>query len=182
MAEHEFLILGRVVKTHGVHGEVKVECFADSWQPFRTRDRLWVGPSGGPYRAVTVVRTNARGGSVILGFAGVSDPETASGLVGYEVAIPRAEAPPLPEGAFYHSDIVGLAVEEAGRHLGIVREILETPAHDVYVVRGPLGEWMLPATRSHVRRIDLAAGRIDIEPGTDIETATSGGEESPEAV
>ena len=98
------------------------------------------------------------------------------------MAIPRAEAPDPPEGAFYHYDILGLKVVHGDQSLGTVREILETPAHDVYVVRGPAGEWMLPATRVHVRRIDPAAGRIEIEPGVDVAALLSGGEESAEAI
>jgi ribosomal 30S subunit maturation factor RimM len=73
-------------------------------------------------------------------------------------------------------------VLEGDRSLGTVCEVLETPAHDVYVIRGPVGEWLLPATRAHIRRIDLRAGRIEIEPGTELATATSGGEESAETV
>ena len=117
-----------------------------------------------------------------LKLAGVDTPEAAASLVGCAVSIPRAEAPPPPEGAFYHSDILGLEVVEGDRTLGSVCEILETPAHDVYVVRGRAGEWMLPATRVHIRRIDLVAGRIEIEPGSDLVSATSEGEESAEQV
>jgi ribosomal 30S subunit maturation factor RimM len=71
---------------------------------------------------------------------------------------------------------------EGERPLGSVREILETPAHDVFVVQGPIGEWLLPATRAHIRRIDLAAERIEIEPMTGLVSPSSGGEESPEPV
>src|SRR3989304_6281751 len=99
------------------------------------------------------------GRAVVLKRGGVDPLEAAAGLLDYEVAIPRAEAPPLPEGTYYHTDILGLQVWEGDRHLGCVREILETPAHDVYVIQGPTGEWMLPATRGHIRRVDLAAGR-----------------------
>jgi 16S rRNA processing protein RimM len=110
----------------------------------------------------------------------VDTPEAAAGLVGHEVAIPRGEAPALPEGTFYHYDVLGLQVWEGDRPLGSVREILETPAHDVYVVQGPTGEWMLPATRAHIRRIDLAAGRIELEPWVNLVTQTSGGDEVAE--
>ena len=182
MARRGFLILGQVVRTHGVRGEVQVACFADSWEPFKSLDRVWLGPTGGPYQSVDLERAQPRGRAVVLKLAGVVSPEGAAGLVGFEVVIPRAEAPQLPEGVFYHYDVLGLEVQEGGRRLGTVCEILETPAHDVYVIRGPLGEWMLPATRTHIRRIDPAAGRIEIEPGTDLEAATSGGEESAEAV
>ena len=182
MAQPGFLVLGRVVKPHGLQGEVKVACFADSWAPFRGLATVWLGPPEGPLRSFGLQGGREQQGAVVLKVAGVDGPEAAAGLVGYDVAVPRAEAPGLPEGVFYHSDILGLEVVDADRSLGSVREILETPAHDVYVIHGPAGEWMLPATRAHIRRIDLAARRIEIVPGMDLVAATSGGGESAEAV
>ncbi len=182
MAQPGYLILGRVVKPSGVRGEVKVVCFADSWVPFETLSRVWLGPIEGPSQPFQLERGEERDRTVVLKLGGVDTPEAAARLVGYEVAVPRVEAPPPPEGTFYHYDILGLDVVEGDRSLGSVREIVETPAHDVYVIRGPVGEWMLPATRVHIRRIDPLAGRIEIEPGLELVTATSGGEESAEAV
>ena len=69
--------------------------------------------------------------------------------------------------------------------LGRVREIVETPAHDVYVIDGSAGEWLLPATRVHIRRIDLAAGRIELDPAADLSgfaVAEARGERGPESV
>ncbi len=182
MAQPGYLILGRVVRPYGVRGEVKVVCFADSWAPFRGLSRVWLGRAGAPFRPFGLEQGREQARAVVLKLAGVDTPESAASLVGYEVTVLRAEAPPPPEGTYYHYDILGLEVVEGDRSLGLVREILETPAHDVYVVGGPAGEWMLPATREHIRRIDLMAGRIEIEPGLDLVSATSGGEESAEAV
>jgi 16S rRNA processing protein RimM len=180
MAQPGYMILGRVVKAHGLRGEVKVALVAESWEPFRSVGRCWLGPPAGPLQPFRLERERGRGRAVVLKLGGVDTPEAAAGLVGHEVAIPRAKAPPLPEGMYYHSDILGLQVWEGDRSLGSVREILETPAHDVYVIQGPTGEWMLPATRAHVRRIDLAAGRIELEPWVDLVTQTSGGDEGAE--
>ena len=182
MAQRGLLILGRIIGAHGIRGEVKMVCFADSWEAFRDLGRVWVGPPQGPFQPVELQRAQARDRTVVIKLAGVETAEAAAALVGYEVSVPRAEAPPLPDGLFYHYDILGLEVQEGERILGIVCEIVQTPAHDVYQVRGATGAWMLPATRSHIRRIDLAAGRIEIEPNMDLVTATSGGEESAETV
>jgi 16S rRNA processing protein RimM len=178
MAQPGYMILGRVVKAHGLRGEVKVALDAESWEPFRSIDRCWIGPPAGPLQPFRLERGRGRGHTVVLKLEGVDTPEAAAGLRDHEVAIPRTEAPALPEGIYYHADILGLQVWEGDRHLGSVREILETPAHDVYVIQGPTAEWMLPATRAHIRRIDLAAGRIELEHWVDLVTPNSGGEES----
>lgn len=180
MAQPGHMILGRVVKAHGLRGEVKVALVAESWEPFRSLGRCWLGRPAAPLQPFRLERERGRGRAVVLKLGGVDTPEAAAGLVGHEVAIPRAEAPPLPEGTYYHSDVLGLQVWEGDQHLGCVREILETPAHDVYLIQGPTGEWMLPATRAHIRRIDLAGRRIELEPWADLVTQTSGGDEGAE--
>ncbi|MGE5851359.1 MAG: ribosome maturation factor RimM [Candidatus Methylomirabilota bacterium] len=180
MAQPGYMILGRVVKAHGLRGEVKVALVAESWEPFRSLGRCWLGPPAAPLQPFRLERERGRGRAVVLKLGGVDTPEAAAGLVGHEVAIPRAEAPPLPEGTYYHSDVLGLQVWEGDQHLGCVREILETPAHDVYLIQGPTGEWMLPATRAHIRRIDLAGRRIELEPWADLVAQTSGGDEGAE--
>jgi len=168
MAPPGYLQVGRLVKTHGVRGEIRVALFADRWEPFQDLKESWVGPSGGPFRAMAVESSRKQDRGVILKFRGVDSREAAARLVGQEVAIPRSAAPPPASGSFYHYDLLGLEVVGAGRTLGRVREILETPAHDVFVVDGAEGEWMLPATRTHIRRIDLAAGRIELDPVVDV--------------
>jgi 16S rRNA processing protein RimM len=168
MARPDYLILGRITKVHGVRGGVKVVLYAEEWTPFRDLDRYWVGPPGGPYRPAGFHVEAEHGRSLALKLTGVDSPEAAAALVGHEIAIPRAAAPPPPDGAFYHYDILGLDVVAGARTLGVVREILETPGHDVYVIGGSAGEWLLPATRAYIRRIDLAAGRIEVDPGADL--------------
>lgn len=169
MARPEYLILGRVARAHGVRGEVKVVLYADEWEPFRGLDRCFVGPPGGPFHPRRIEAAHERGRTLTLKLAGIETPEAAAVLRGHEFGIPRAEAPAPPEGAYYHYDVLGLEVAAGGKTLGTVREILETPAHDLYVVDGPAGEWMLPATSAHIRRIDVAAGHIEVDPVADVD-------------
>jgi 16S rRNA processing protein RimM len=168
MARPDYLILARITKVHGVRGGVKAVLYADAWTPFRELGRYWVGPPGGPYRPVEIQVEAEHRQSLALKLGGVNSPEGAAAFVGYEIAIPRTDAPPPPDGAFYHYDILGMDVVSGERKLGVVREIVETPAHDVYVIGGSAGEWLLPATRAHIRRIDLATGRIELDPAADL--------------
>ena len=75
------------------------------------------------------------------------------------------EAPALPEGTYYHYQLIGLEVRTAeGDDLGRVVEVLATGGTDVYVVHGPRGEALLPATSEVVAAIDLEAGRMTVTP------------------
>ena len=175
--ESQYLVLGRVVKAHGLRGEVKLLLLAESWAPFASLDFLWLARPGAAAKRFALQAARGQGTAVLLKLGGVESPETAAGLVGCEAGVPRGEAPSAPDGRFYHYDILGLAVVHRGEPLGTVTEILETPAHDIYVVQGPRGEWLLPATRVHIRGIDLAARRIEVNPDTDVPGLLGGGEE-----
>ncbi len=180
MAPPGYLILGRIVKAFGVRGEVKVAAFVDRWAPFRELTQVWIGPEEGPLQVFGLETWRESRGGVILKLRGVDSPEAATGLLGHEVSLPRREAPDPPDGEYYHYDILGLKVVDGERALGRVREILETGAHDVFVIQGPVGEWLLPATRVHIRRIDVAAGRIQIEPMAGLLSPLSEDEEHPD--
>ena len=70
---------------------------------------------------------------------------------------------PLEEDEYYLYQIVGLAAwTEQGEYLGRVREVLNTGANDVYVIRGPKGDILLPAIDDVVREVDLETGRLAV--------------------
>jgi len=81
------------------------------------------------------------------------------------VQIPIEEAVPLEEGEYYDFQLSNVRVEmENGEWLGQVVEVLETGANDVYVVRGPRGEVLLPAVREVILEIDLESRRMLVRP------------------
>ncbi len=95
-------------------------------------------------------------------FAGYDTPEAAAKLRGQVVQILAEEAAPLPQGQYYHHQIVGLEVfTTEGERLGAVEEILETGANDVYLVRRDDGrEILLPAIQDVIQEIDLEHKRM----------------------
>lgn len=159
MAE-QHLALGKVVKAWGLKGELKVQPYADSIEMVAASP-LYLKRAGGDLAEYAVERVRRSGPAWIVQLRGVQTVEHAEQLVGRELLIPRSAAPTLPEGSYYHADLIDLrVVTEEGRELGQIAEILETGANDVYVVRGEGSEWLLPATREVVRRVDLAQGMM----------------------
>ena len=152
-----YLVLGRAVKAWGLKGEVKVQPSADSIAIVAGSATVYLRGAGGDLAEYVVERVRPVGSAWILQFQGVGTIEQAERLVDRELLIPRSAAPPLPEGTYYHADLIGLkVVTEEGRELGRIADIMETGANDVYVVHGEGSEWLLPAIREVVRRIDLA--------------------------
>ena len=98
---------------------------------------------------------------MILRFAEVADRTAAENLVGWELQVPAGEIPELPAGEYYTFELEGLeVVTESGDRLGVLEEVLDLPAHDVYLVREGEREILLPATEEVVKEIDLDQRRM----------------------
>lgn len=152
--------IGRLVKAHGVRGEVKLAPYNPATEVVRPGLPLVLEAAGGP-RRVEVVSARPHKRGFLLRLAGVETMTEVEQLVGARVRIDEGDLPALPEGEFYWFQVVGLeAVTEDGTPLGRVAEILETPAYDIYVVRDGDRERLLPAVEEVVQRVDLAAGRL----------------------
>ena len=154
------LRVGRVIGAHGVRGEVRVEPLTDF--PDRFRPGAQVDVDG---RSLTISAVSGAGPQLLVRFREVADREQAAGLQGAYLTVPLREARALPEGHFYHFQLVGLRVRDRqGRDLGRVEEVLEYPANDVLRVSGgPGGEVLVPMVRAVVQSVDLAGGVIEVD-------------------
>ena len=100
-----------------------------------------------------------RGGQVILSFADVNSSGEAQGLVGQHLTIPPSASPELPDGEYFHFQLLGLRVETTeGELLGKITEILETGSNDVYVVKGETGEVLIPALTGVITDVRVDEG------------------------
>ena len=108
-----------------------------------------------------------RGGGrfAILALEGIDTLESAEALKGKDVFVLRDQLPEAEAGSFYAGDLVGLKVVTArGQVLGVLEEIFDNGAHEVYVVRDKTREVMLPVVDGVVIEVDLDAGRMVVEP------------------
>lgn len=164
-AFHELVLVGRVVKPQGRRGELAVECLSDRPDRFPTLRRAFVPGEGGRPRELRVERAWPHKGRYVLKLEGVDSIDAAERLRGLELRIPEQEIPSLPEGSYYHHQLAGLrVVDQSGASLGSVAEVVETGAEArVLVVRGELGETLLPFAAGTVKSVDLARGLLVVE-------------------
>ena len=150
--------LAAVAGAHGVGGEVRLKLFTDSVDNLKRHERLFAGD-----RPLTL--KSVRGGEkgAIARFAEISDRSAAEALRGQLLTVPRAALPPLEEGEYYHSDLIGLAcVDTAGAALGTVVAVENFGAGDLLEVERPGGKRALIPFRAGIA--DLADGRIVADP------------------
>jgi 16S rRNA processing protein RimM len=106
---------------------------------------------------------------------GVEDRSAAEALKGVKLYVPRSALPAPDEDEFYYSDLIGLtAVAMDGAELGKVRGVYDFGGGDVIELTGPQGTVMYPFTRAVVPVVDLAQGRIVIDPPAEIEASDGG--------
>jgi 16S rRNA processing protein RimM len=155
----EFLAVGRIVRPHGVRGGFKVAADSDLIHKLESAANIYLGPE----KVSAVVQTlRIHRKEFLLFIEGITTRDAAEKWRQTNIYIRYATLDPLPDGEFYHWQIVGLkAVATTGEELGSIEEIIQTGANDVYVVRSPSGkEIMLPAIESVIQDVDLANERI----------------------
>ena len=153
---NEFLDCGQIVNPHGVHGEVRIVPWADSPDFLCRFSTLYLDG-----RALSVTSSRVHKGSVVARFQGVDTVEQAMALKGKTVQLRRADAK-LPEGAFFLADIIGLdVVDEDGRTLGRLKEVLSPSRQRIYVVEGAR-EMMIPAVPELILETHIASGYLKV--------------------
>jgi 16S rRNA processing protein RimM len=146
-----------------VRGELRVEIITGFPERLGQHDHFYLAHPDSPeeVQRYPAEEMHLHKDSLLLKLAGCDDRDAAELLRDMLVQVPLDEAVPLDEGEYYHFQIVGVQVEtESGEQLGQVVEVLETGANDVYLVRGPRGEVLLPAIEDVVRELDLEAKRM----------------------
>jgi len=142
-----------------LQGDVKVESLTDFPQRFAAGSRVWAG--GVSY---VIERCRWQRGQALLKLDAIDSATATEALRHRLLEVPEDELRPLGEGEYYHFQIVGLEVRTtAGDVLGRVEQIISTGSNDVFVVRGPQGEVLVPAVDDVVRSVDPAAGLIEVE-------------------
>jgi 16S rRNA processing protein RimM len=157
----EYLVVGRVVRPHGVRGVVLVEPHSQVMGTLAPRSMVYLGDEALGFELES---SRLHQGRWMLTLAGVSDRDQAEGLRGMQVRVLFQEAAQLDEHEYYHWQILDLPVYlDSGELLGEVVQILETGANDVYVVRKENDEEvLLPAIESVILDVDLVGKRMTV--------------------
>ncbi len=165
--EPSYIIVGRVRRPHGIRGEVRVEILTDYPERLVQHDFLYLAPPQSPDEVEQYPFESVRPhkGILLVKLGGVDERDAAEELRGMLVQVPFEEAVPLEEGEYYHFQLIGMDVEtETGEWLGRVAEVIATGAHDVYVVRGPRGEVLLPAIEDVILELNTEARKMVVRP------------------
>lgn len=167
----DYLLIGEITKPQGVHGELKLRPFTCDPDRFNGLTQVYV-QEGDQYRPIQIAVRSVGADSVFLRMEGVETRDDAEKMRGTQIFIDRAHAVELDADSTFICDLIGLrGVLTDGGEIGKITDVLQPSANDVYVFNGARGEVLVPALKSVVVRVDLAAGTILLDSARMAEVA-----------
>ena len=153
------VLVGYVLGPVGMQGEVRVNVVSDIPQRFASDDAVRI--NGSVYRVDT---RRAFQSDLVIKFREVDSRAAAEALRGASIYVTEQDVPPLQPDTYYHYQLLDMVVVTAsGLELGVITDVLETGANDVYVVKGPEKETLVPALADVVKEVDVKGGRMVVD-------------------
>ena len=158
----EFICIGKIHRAHGIRGDVVLNPMTDFPERIRRGKSVYVGENHTP---LTVARVRQKPPFLLVGFKEIEDETKASEFRNTYVYVKTSDLPELPEGEYYFHQLIGLnVVNKEDKPVGILADILETGANDVYVVRKNDGsEELVPDVPQYILQIDIQNHCIKID-------------------
>ncbi len=151
----QFLETGKIVSTHGLHGDVKILPWADSPEFLLEFDRVFI-----QHQEYAVEDARVQKTCVLMKLAGIDTVEDAAKLRDQVVFIARDDIE-LTDGTLFIQDLLGLPVLADGVEIGKLKEVISTGANDVFFVKGE-HEYMIPAVQEYVLERNVDEGFIRV--------------------
>ncbi len=168
--EKDLLVVGRVIRSHGVRGEIKVLPESDDPERLLSLSEVFIGNSEAEAVSYDVngarFQQSKKGLTVLYTLDEVNSRDAADALRHQVVFATVDDLPPLEDGEYFLHDLIGSKVDtDAGDPVGTLKDVLELPAHNVYVIaRQGKGDVMVPAVPAFIEKVDVDARHIVIRP------------------
>ena len=155
--EKGMLEIGKIVNTHGIRGELKVQPWCDDPEIFDELEYVYVGKE-----KFSVLRSRLHKNCIILLLDSIDDINIAEKYKNRIITVEREQLGELPEGTYYIADLEGLTVKTIdGDILGIIDDIIKTGSNDVYVLKTPSKKPVLiPVIDEVVKEVNIEEGYV----------------------
>ncbi|MEW5925219.1 MAG: ribosome maturation factor RimM [Candidatus Zixiibacteriota bacterium] len=161
----DYIVVGRFGRPKGVSGEIYVIPISDNPERFQKSGSFWMESEAG-WKKVELVLIQFASGKPVVKIEGIDSPEQAKSLTNGYLYIKGTDLGELPDGAYYHFDLIGCrVVDTGGTKLGELVAVEEFPANDVWVILDGNGKRKsFPAVRQFIKNVDIENKLIEINP------------------
>lgn len=166
-SDKNFVLLGAVIRPHGIRGELKIQPFTDNPGSFSRYRKLYLAPEGDSLKVeFTNEQARSNGKTIILKLKECTDRNRAEQLTGMGVWLPISELPPLAAGEFYLHSLEGKQARTIdGQRLGVVAGLMVGGGQDILVIRDGESEYLVPMAPGFVAGVDEETITLDVPPG-----------------
>jgi len=155
--------LGKIVKPHGLFGEVKIKLFNSESKTLKVGQFVWVGIQGKKNESLVIERLTLKSEKSRLKFKSINDRNSAELLRDFTLSVCRDEFPEAGDKEFYLIDLIGFNVlDQTGKLLGKVSDIMENPANDILIISDGDKEHLIPLVDDFVQLFDFEEKQVTI--------------------
>ena len=156
--------LGEIVTTHGINGWLKLKPYNPRTTLLNSTLEIWLEKD----EARSLHQIEARQpykGQFLLKLSSIDQIDAAAKWVGSILYVAEQSLDSLSAGEYYHYQVIGLEVfDTEGGRIGVVARTWSTPGGEIYIVAGASKEYLIPAVKEIIEKVDLTAGKIIINP------------------
>lgn len=162
----EYFLIAKIVSVYGKKGYVKIFSYSDFPERFSRLNKVYIDFFGNK-KLFIVENVTEKKGSFLFKFSNFSSAEEAGFLVGREVFVEEKDVVELPDSTYFVHDLIGSKVVEDGKVIGIIKDVVNYPANDVYVLETADGrELLVPAVKEMIINFDPAGKLMVLKPGS----------------
>ncbi len=159
----EYIRIGNIIDAHGIKGEVKIYPITDNNERFLELNYVWVGEDETDLNKFNIDSVRIYNGYPLIKFQEVESRNQAEALRKFGLFVDRSNTVKLPEGRYLICDLIGMQVYENAVLIGVLEDVMQTGANDVYVVKEIDGkELLLPVIKQCILNVDISKRRIDV--------------------
>jgi 16S rRNA processing protein RimM len=156
--------LGEIVTTHGIGGWLKLKPYNPQTTVLNPTREIWLEKNGKRSRR-EIENSRPHRDQFLVKLSKIDRIDDAALWVGSILYLAERDLDSLPAGEYYHYQVVGLEVFDIkGERIGVIARTWSTPGGELYVVKGPLKEHLIPAVKEIIEKVDFAAQKMVINP------------------
>ena len=158
----DLVTIGKCVKPHGLAGEIGVKAITDFPERFEQTEIVFAHQQKDPVRRLEIDSVRNHSGGFLIKFRGIDTINQADALRGFFLSVSQDELVELEDDEYWHWQLEGLqAFDPTGRELGKLKEVIESPAHDLYLIETLDGRThLVPAVHEYVPEISIEENRV----------------------